>query len=198
MLIAFEGGEGSGKSTQARLLAERLGAVLTREPGATTIGARLRELVLDPDADLDARTEALLLAADRAQHVAEVIGPALAKGDDVVTDRYLYSSLAYQAFGRGLDLQAVRSLSAFAAAPEADLVILITVSPAVRAQRLKAQPDRIELSGDEFHARVDEGFRALADADPHRWVVVDGDGSVDDVAGAVWTAVTTARAGRTA
>src|SRR5205085_6436554 len=142
MLIAFEGGEGSGKSTQAGILAERLGAVLTHEPGATRVGARVRELVLDPNANIDARAEALLLAADRAQHLAEVIGPALAKGGHVVTDRYLYSSIAYQAFGRGLDIQSVRGLSAFAGAPEADLVVLITVSPETRAQRLKADPDR--------------------------------------------------------
>jgi dTMP kinase len=191
MLIAFEGGEGSGKSTQARLLAGRLGAVLTHEPGATEVGARIRALVLDPGVTIDARAEALLLAADRAQHVHEVISPALARGDHVVTDRYLYSSLAYQAFGRGLDRQAVRALSAFAEAPEADVVILITVSPAVRAQRLKAHPDRIEASGAAFHDRVDEGFRALAAADPHRWVVVDGDPDVDTVAAAVWDAVGT-------
>jgi dTMP kinase len=198
MLIAFEGGEGSGKSTQAGILAERLDAVRTHEPGATPIGARIRQLVLDPDHDIDPRAEALLLAADRAQHLAEIIGPELAKGKDVVTDRYLYSSLAYQAFGRGLDLQAVRALSAFAGAPEADLVVLITVSPAVRAERMKVHPDRIEASGDDFHARVDEGFRTLAEADPHRWVVIDGDGSVEEVAGQVWEAVTRAREGRTA
>jgi dTMP kinase len=189
MLIAFEGGEGSGKSTQARLLAGRLGAVLTHEPGATATGRRIRELLLDPTADIDARTEALLMAADRAQHLSEVIAPALARGQHVVTDRYLYSSIAYQSYGRGLDRREVRQLSAFAGAPEADLVVLITVSPDVRAQRVKAAPDRIEASGDDFHRRVEEGFRALADGDPHRWVVIDGDGTVDDVAGAVWTAV---------
>jgi dTMP kinase len=189
MLIAFEGGEGSGKSTQAGILAERLGAVLTHEPGATRLGARLRELVLDPNASIDTRAEALLLAADRAQHVAEVIGPALASGRDVVTDRYLYSSLAYQAFGRGLELRSVRALSTFAGAPEADLVVLITVSPETRAQRLKATPDRIEASGDDFHQRVDLGFKALADADPERWAVIDGDGTVDEVAARVWHAI---------
>jgi dTMP kinase len=189
MLVAFEGGEGSGKSTQARILAERLGAVLTHEPGATRIGARLREMVLDPNAHIDPRAEALLLAADRAQHVAEVIAPALAEGRDVVTDRYLYSSLAYQAFGRGLDAAGVRALSEFADAPEADLVILITVSPATRAQRLKATPDRIEASGDDFHRRVERGFEDLAAADPQRWTVIDGNGAVDDVATRVWDAV---------
>src|SRR5687768_12094254 len=194
MLIAFEGGEGSGKSTQASILAERLGALLTHEPGATRIGARLRELLLDPNANIDSRAEALLLAADRAQHVAEVVGPALASGRDIVTDRYLYSSLAYQAAGRGLDAEAVRALSAFAGAPEADLVVLITVSPAARATRLKATPDRIEASGEEFHRRVEQGFEALARADPQRWAVIDGDGSVDEVAAQVWAAVEVVRA----
>jgi dTMP kinase len=189
MLIAFEGGEGSGKSTQARLLAERMGAVLTHEPGATAIGARIREIVLDPDAEIDSRAEALLLAADRAQHIAEVIAPALAQRRDVVTDRYLYSSLAYQSFGRGLDRQAVRSLSAFAGAPEADLVVLIVVTPETRATRLKATPDRIESADGGFHERVEQGFRALAEADPHRWVVIDGNGTIDDVAARVWDAV---------
>ena len=193
MLIAFEGGEGSGKSTQAGILADRLGALLTHEPGATRLGARLRELVLDPNAHIDPRAEALLLAADRAQHVAEVIGPALEIGHDVVTDRYLYSSLAYQAAGRGLDLQSVRALSAFAGALEADLVVLITVSPETRAQRLKATPDRIEASGDDFHQRVELGFKALADADPQRWAVIDGDGTVDEVAVRVWEAVEAVR-----
>jgi dTMP kinase len=193
MLIAFEGGEGSGKSTQASILAERLGAVLTHEPGATRLGARLRELVLDPNADIDPRSEALLLAADRAQHVAEVIGPALAKSRDVVTDRYRYSSIAYQSFGRGLELEAVRALSEFAGAPEADLVVLIIVSPETRAQRLKATPDRIEASGDAFHLRVEEGFKVMAEQDPDRWVVIDGDGSVEDVAARVWKAVSVVR-----
>lgn len=196
MLIAFEGGEGSGKSTQAGILAERLGAVLTHEPGATRLGARLRELVLDPNANIDPRAEALLLAADRAQHVAEVIGPALADGRDVVTDRYLYSSLAYQAAGRGLDAQSVRALSTFAGAPEADLVVLITVSPTTRPQRLKATPDRIEASGDDFHQRVETGFRAMAEAEPQRWTVIDGDGTIDDVAAHVWDAVEAVRSRR--
>jgi len=189
MLIAFEGGEGSGKSTQARLLAERLGAVLTHEPGATETGARIRALLLDPAADVDARTEALLMAADRAQHLAEVIAPALAKGQHVVTDRYLYSSLAYQSYGRGLDRQEVRHLSAFAGAPEADLVLLVVVSPAERERRIKATPDRIEASGEAFHRRVEDGFLALAAADPHRWVIIDGDGPIDEVADKVWAAV---------
>jgi dTMP kinase len=196
-LIAFEGGEGSGKSTQARLLAERLGdrAVLTHEPGATAVGARIRTLLLDPDgAALDPRGEALLMAADRAQHVAEVIAPALAAGKVVVTDRYTGSSLAYQGHGRGLGVDAVAALSHFATAGlDADVVVLLTVSPEARQARLAARADRLdrmEQEDDGFHDRVEAGYRALATADPERWVAVDGDGPVDEVAERVWAAVT--------
>jgi dTMP kinase len=188
MLIAFEGGEGTGKSTQARLLAARLGAVLTFEPGGTPLGAELRGLLLDGD-DVDARAEALLMAADRAEHCAEVIKPALDRGVHVVTDRYLYSSLAYQGYGRGLDLDELRSLSMFAGAPEADLVILLTIPAAVRRERLQGDLDRIEAGDDEFHERVKNGFLELAAADPKRWVVVVATGSVGDVADLVWTEV---------
>jgi dTMP kinase len=188
--VAFEGGEGTGKSTQARLLAERLDAVLTHEPGATTIGMELRRLALGGQAgELDPRAEALVMAADRAQHVAEVIAPALAAGRHVVTDRYYYSSLAYQGHGRGLPLDGVRALSVFAGAPEADVVVLLTVPPVVRATRLGGDLDRIESAGDAFHSRVEDGFLALAAADPARWVVIDASASVDEVADAVWSAL---------
>jgi dTMP kinase len=189
MLIAFEGGEGTGKSTQAALLAARLDAVLTNELGGTDMGAAIRKLVLSTDTvDLDPRAEALLMAADRAQHVAAVIAPALAAGRHVVTDRYLDSSLAYQGFGRGLDLDAVRALSAFAGAPEPDLVVLLTVPPRLRSRRLGGERDRFE-SDDDFLARVEDGFLALAKADPDRWVVLEGDAPVEDVAARVWDAV---------
>ena len=188
-LIVFEGGEASGKSTQAARLAADLGAVLTREPGDTDIGARIRDIVLDPGASAMApTTEALLMAADRAQHVAEVIQPALAIGRDIVTDRYVPSSLAYQGYGRGLDVEELRRLSATAGAPEPDLVIFLDVPASVAAARLQGL-DRMEAAGDDFHARVAEGYKKLAAADPERWVVVDGDGSVDEVAQRVREAV---------
>ena len=188
-LIVFEGGEASGKSTQAARLAAHLEAVLTHEPGGTDIGKRIRDLVLDPGAIAMApSTEALLMAADRAQHVAEVIRPALSAGKDVVTDRYIPSSLAYQGYGRGLDLEELRGLSATAGAPEPDLVVLLEVSPPVAAERLQGR-DRLEAAGDDFHARVADGYRRLAAADPERWVVVDGDDSVDEVAARVRDAV---------
>ena len=183
-LIALEGGEAVGKSTQAALLAERLGAVLTREPGGTAVGEEIRSLLLDPARVLDARTEALLMAAARAQHVAEVIRPALEAGRDVVTDRFVGSSLAYQGHGRQLGVDVVADLSAFAVdGVEADVVVLLD-GPGRRA----AAGDRMESAGDEFHRRVLDGFSALAESDP-RWVVVDASGSVDEVAERIWEAV---------
>ena len=184
-LIAFEGGEGSGKSTQAARFASHIGALLTREPGGTPLGERIRELLLDPGATVDARTEALLMAAARAQHVAEVIEPALGKGRDVVTDRYTASSLAYQGHGRGLDPQEVERLSEWATGGlRADLVVLLVVPPEVALARVGAPRDRLEAAGPTFHARVDAAFREMA-AQDDRWVVVDGTGSIDEVAASV-------------
>lgn len=192
--MVLEGGEGCGKSTQAALLADRLGAVLTREPGATEVGERIRALVLDPSsADLDARAEALLLAAARAQHVAEVIRPALEQGRHVVSDRFTGSLLAYQGYGRGLPLDDLRSLSGFATdGLDPDLVVLLDLAPAVAAGRGGTAPDRLEAAGVPFHERVRQGFAALAAADPGRWVVVDAGGSPGEVAERVW-AVTVSR-----
>ncbi|MFN8038804.1 MAG: dTMP kinase [Acidimicrobiales bacterium] len=185
--IAFEGGEGCGKSTQAARLATALDAVLTREPGATTVGSAIRALLLDPaTGPVDPRTEALLMAADRAQHVAEVVRPALAGGRHVVTDRYAGSSLAYQGFGRGLPVDEVRRLTAWGTEDLwPDLVILLVVPAEVAALRLGEDLDRFEQEGDGFHARVEDGFRWLADDDPERWAVVDGTAPPDEVAAAV-------------
>jgi dTMP kinase len=189
--IAFEGGEGSGKSTQARRLARRLGAVATFEPGATDVGRRVREVLLDPSTTgLADRAEALLMAADRAQHVAEVVRPALDAGRHVVTDRYAGSTLAYQGHGRGLDLTQLRGLSDWASGGLwPDLVLLLDVPGAVARSRLSDAPDRFEAAGRDFHERVAEGFRQLASADPAHWAVVDGSGSEDDVADLVWEQV---------
>lgn len=188
--IAFEGGEGSGKSTQAARLANRRGALLTREPGGTVVGERVRAIFLDHEVgDVDPWTEVLLVAAARAQHVAEVIEPALAAGRDVVTDRFTGSSLAYQGHGRGLPVADVARISAFATrGTEPDVVVLLDVSAEVAAPRLGAAPDRLESAGDEFHRRVRAGYLDLAATDG-RWVVVDGSGSIDDVEAAVWEAV---------
>ena len=190
-LIAFEGGEASGKSTQAALLAERLHALLTREPGGTPLGVRVRAIVLDPEvAGVHARTEALLLAADRAQHVAELVAPALAAGRDVVTDRFSGSTLAYQGYGRGLRLDDLAWLSGWASdGLEPDLVVLLDVEPVVAAARQAGRPlDRLEAHDAAFHERVRDGYRALAKADSSRWAVVDGNGSEGEVATRVWEA----------
>jgi len=186
--VVFEGGEGSGKSTQARLLAERWGAELTFEPGDTPLGVQLRAILLDPSTDdLDPRAEALLMAADRAHHVATRILPALHRGRDVVCDRYVGSSIAYQGYGRDLGAQEVAALSTFATdGLQPDLVVLLQVPAELAARRLaQGTLDRMEAAGDEFHRRVDEGYAALAAEDPKRWVVVDGAGTVDEVRGRV-------------
>jgi len=191
--IAFEGGEAAGKSTQASRLAERLGALRTREPGGTPLGAAIREHFLDPaTGDLDPRTEALLMAADRAHHVAEVVRPALAAGRHVVTDRYLYSSIAYQAHGRGLDPAGVAMLNRWATdGLQPDVVALLDVPVDVARRRVAGEaPDRMEAEDVAFHERVRAGFHAQAAADPDRWAVVDGTGAPDDIAAAVWSAVT--------
>jgi len=185
--IAFEGGEGCGKSTQAKRLADHLGAVLTREPGGTQVGVALRAILLDRSTTgLSDRAEALLMAADRAQHVHEVVGPALAAGRHVVTDRFAGSSVAYQGFGRGLDPAEVRRVSEWACdGVWPDLVVLLDLDPAVAAGRIGPAPDRFEDESAAFHDRVAAGFRAQADAEPDRWTVVDASGSVAQVADAV-------------
>lgn len=184
--VVFEGGEGSGKSTQARMLAERWGALLSFEPGGTAIGAELRRILLDPaNTDLSPRAEALLMAADRAQHVETVLRPALLRGRDVVCDRFVGSSLAYQGHARGLGLEDVAGLSAFATdGLVPDLVVLLEVEPgeAQRRLALAGKPDRLEAAGVEFHTRVAEGYRMLAAHDLDRWVALDGTGPVDEVA----------------
>ena len=190
--IVFEGGEASGKSTQSSRLAERLGAVHTREPGGTAIGRLLRELMLDArTTGLDDRAEALLMAADRAQHVAEVVRPALAAGRHVVSDRYVGSTLAYQGYGRGLAVRELRRLSAWASdGLWPDLIVLLNVPPDVAASRATGDPDRLEAAGVDFHGRVARGYQALASADPRHWVILDGAAPADDVEAAVWAAVT--------
>jgi dTMP kinase len=191
-LIALEGIDGCGKSTQARLLADRLGAVLTFEPGATALGSSLRTLLLHPDQPaLAERTEALLMAADRAQHVAEVVQPALGRGEWVVTDRFSASTLAYQGYGRGLDLGELTGLIEWATGGLApDLCVLVDVEPAVgRARRAGTSRDRMESEGSGFEQRVADGYRLLADRQDTPWLVVDGQGTVDQVAALVWDGV---------
>lgn len=176
-LLALEGIDGCGKSTQARAVASALGARLTFEPGATSLGATLRHLLLAPDAPpVTLRAEALLMAADRAEHLALVIEPALEAGDWVVTDRFSGSTLAYQGFGRGLNVDELHLLVDWATGGRtADLSILVDVNVEVAQARLaQSAPDRLERLGPEFAERVRRGFLAQAAVDTTGWVVVDG------------------------
>ncbi len=185
--IALEGGEGCGKSTQAARLAAALGAVATREPGGTRIGSLVRAIVLDPaNADLTDRAEALLYAADRAQHATEVIVPALTAGRHVVSDRSAFASIVYQGYGRQMGAEVVRRLSDWAVDgcwPE--LVVLLDIDPRVAATRLDRTLDRLEVAGEAFHERVRAGYLELAASEPDRWAVIDADQPVDAVEAAV-------------
>jgi dTMP kinase len=185
--IALEGGEGSGKSTQAHRLATWLDARLTREPGGTEIGSQLRQILLDPrTVGLSARAEALMMAADRAQHIDEVVTPALEAGRHVVSDRFVGSSIAYQGYGRGLDPDEVLRISQWAChGVWPDLVVLLDVSVEVASARLGDERDRFEREEEGFHRRVADGFRSLAAADPGQWAVVDGEADEDEVAARV-------------
>ena len=192
LYIALEGLEGCGKSTHTKRLGEHLNAVITREPGGTRIGALLRAILADPEnVDLDRRTEALLMAADRAQHMAEVIKPALDRGEHVVSDRSIYSTLAYQGYGRQLGTEALLSISTWALNDRLpDLVIYIDVPTDVLNARLaKRDLDRFEREGADFFARIAEGFRELRAADPERWIIIDGTVPKDDVEAAIRTQV---------
>ena len=180
--VALEGGEGAGKSTQLQLLQEWLTArghdvVLTREPGATAAGAQIRSVLLDPATGaLAPRAEAMLYAADRAQHVAQVVRPALERGAVVLTDRYVDSSLAYQGAGRELAVDEVARLSHWATdGLRPDLVVLLDVDPVVGLARAGDSPDRIEAESLAFHRRVRDGFLQLAEKDPERYLVVPAD-----------------------
>jgi dTMP kinase len=188
--IALEGGDACGKSTQAARLAASLAAVLTREPGGTRIGAMIRDIVLDPaNRELADRAEALLYAADRAQHAAEVLRPNLGAGRHVVSDRSAWSSIVYQGYGREMGVDEVRRLSDWAIdGCWPDLVLLLDIDPAIAAQRRGHERDRLEQVDDAFRQRVRTGYLELAAAEA--WVVIDGAQDEDTVAHAVRAAVT--------
>lgn len=197
--VVLEGGDGSGKSTQVARLAARLRAQgvdvhETFEPGAGALGAVIRNLLLHGPSEVAPVTEALLMAADRAQHVAAEIEPALARGAWVVCDRYVPSSLVYQGVVRGLGVATVGQLSEIATGGlHPDLVIVLDVSDDVAVARQRGEPDRLEREGDAFHAAVRRAYRELAA--PNGWAIVAADGSVDDVATRVEAAVAPLLAG---
>ena len=201
--VTFEGGEGCGKSTQIRLLAERLRSagvdvLLTREPGGTELAEKIRALVREESDDPpNSRAETLLFLASRAQVVENVIRPALASGTWVLCDRFADSTFAYQGFGRGLDLDEIKRINLFATGGLVpDRTVLLDVSPEVSEKRMRAREaatntdaDRMEKAGDGFHARLKKGFLELAAAEPERFAVIRADGSVEEVGEAVWNSV---------
>jgi dTMP kinase len=198
VFLAFEGGEGVGKTTQLKVLSDELAnrgyeVVLTHEPGDTPVGLRLRELLLDPATSVTAQTEALLYAADRAEHVTNVIAPWLARGAVVISDRYLDSSIAYQGYGRGLDVDVITQTSLWATGGLLpDLTLLLDLDPEVGLRRARGRSgrlDRLEAEALDFHTRVREGFLTLAAADPERYAIVDANGAPDQVADGVLAAV---------
>jgi dTMP kinase len=189
VFVAFEGGEGAGKSTQVSRLADALRAtgrevITTFEPGDTSVGRHLREILLGHETGaLDPRTEALLYAADRAEHVARVIAPAIEKGAVCISDRYVDSSLAYQGAGRTLVPAEVEQLSVWATGGLwPDLTVLLDIDPAVGLTRFATPADRLEAEPLAFHQRVREQFLALAAAHPPRYLVVDASASIDTIA----------------
>jgi dTMP kinase len=193
LFLTVEGGDGSGKSTQSALLAKWLEAqgrtvLLTREPGGTDFGLEVRDLVLHWHGDISPRAEALLYAADRAHHIATKVRPALDRGEIVLQDRYLDSSVAYQGAGRVLEPDEIRNLSLWATEGLLpDLTILLDLDESLGRDRLKERTkyDRLEAEEQDFHARVRAGYLALAAAEPDRFLVLDAAGSLDSLASAI-------------
>ncbi|MGO4602385.1 dTMP kinase [Terrabacter sp. 2YAF2] len=190
LFVCFEGGDGAGKSTQARLLAEVLEqrgreVVVTRQPGGTPLGGQIRELVLHGD-HVAARAEALLFAADKAHHVDQLIKPALARGSVVITDRYVDSSITYQGAGRELGRDEITALQHWAVGGLLpDLTIVLDVTPEVGRERRGDVHDRLESEADAFHSAVRRGYLELAAADPERYLVLDASQPVERLQAAV-------------
>lgn len=194
--IVLDGPEGSGKSTQVARLAERLRArgrdvTCVRDPGGTAAGERIRALLLDPElGDVDAVTEMLLYMASRRELVRQHIAPAVRRGEVVLSDRFISSTVVYQGYAGGLDPEVVLAVGRIACGEtQPDLVVLVDFPSDAGLRRAGPAPDRMELKGSDFHARVAEGFRSLARAHPERHVLIDGRGSLDEVAARVWEAV---------
>lgn len=195
IFIAFEGGDGAGKSTQVRFLAQAFRdagriVLVTRQPGGTPLGSRIRDLLLHGD-HVSPRAEALLFAADKAHHVDEVIRPALGAGDVVISDRYVDSSVAYQGAGRDLGAAEVHDLQMWAVdrlVP--DLTVIVDISAAEGRRRRSGTHDRLESEADDYHEAVRSHFLAMAAGNPDRYLVVDGTDSPDEIYARVHRACT--------
>lgn len=200
LFITFEGGDGSGKSTQLSLLVswlEQLGrtVVTTREPGGTPLGEELREIVLHSRGHITPKSEALIYAADRAHHIATKVRPAIERGDIVVQDRYLDSSVAYQGVGRDLGADEIRRVSMWATdGLLPDLTVLLDLEETLGRERLdtaRTRFDRVEAEEQEFHSRVRAAYLALAEAEPERFLVLDATRAREDLAGEIRSRVAT-------
>jgi dTMP kinase len=196
LFITFEGGEGCGKSTQSRLLLKKLEqqnvpVVLTHEPGGTALGNELRkELKRKRGSSISPQAELFLVAASRAQLVAEVIRPALQEGKVVICDRFTHSTMVYQGYGRGLDFTAIKMVNNMATRHlNPDLIILLDISPEQGLARKRSLRDRFELEGLSFHQRVREGYLKMAAAEPDRWLVIDASLPKGKVVGIIWDRV---------
>jgi dTMP kinase len=187
LFVVFEGIDGCGKSTQARRVAQSRDALFVFEPGDTPVGVDLRHWILDAATPMTPNTEALLLLADRSHHVHSVIEPALASGRSVVADRFYASTLAYQGYGRGVDLDELRAATDLAIGDcRPELTVLIDLAPSVANQRRTPdQRDRFESADPDFHDRVRQGYLDLAREDEAGWFVVDGSGSLAEVAAVI-------------
>ena len=190
LFITFEGGEGSGKSTQARLLHQRLSskgipALLTYEPGGTPLGQQIRRW-LKGTGDIDPQTEILLFNASRAQLVAAVIRPALKSGELVICDRFHHSTIAYQGYGRGFSLEFIQATNIFATGGlTPDLTVLLDLQVEYRLSR-KTPGDRFEREETAFHQRVRNGYLEMANEDPERWLIIDGSLRKKEIEGFIW------------
>jgi len=196
LFIAFEGGEGCGKSTQSRLLLKKfeqqnIPAVLTHEPGGTALGNELRKaLKRKRGSFISPRAELFLVAASRAQLMAEVIRPALEEGKVVICDRFAHSTLVYQGYGRGLDFTAIKMVNNMATGYlNPDLIILLDISPDQGLARKQSLKDRFELEDLSFHRRVREGYLKMAAAEPDRWLVIDASLPKAKIAEIIWDRV---------
>ncbi|MGQ9572620.1 MAG: dTMP kinase [Dehalococcoidia bacterium] len=194
LFVTLEGGEGSGKSSQAQALKALLAArgftvTVTREPAGCPLGQRVRELLTEPSLELDAWSELFLFVAARAQHVAEVIRPALERGEVVVCDRFGDSSVAYQGYGRGLrpdDVRLANRMATQGLVPDLTVVLDVPVETGLARKRGEAAPDRIGQEGAEFHERVRQGYLAMAGGEPQRFLVVDSMIPAEEITRAIW------------